>query len=208
MASSSIYRSLLFATLAAGTVFAAAVSPFALHRSKVVELTIQKQSVLSTDLKSLSGPYLGFSGFISTAIGFSILGVGRWRSAVQKARTLEKQVSSLQHDLLIHRSELEHFKFSQQRLQAHRLNAFIGLDSEKKLQLDSTRAHSNVAPITPVIAKSQEHSRVNQNAQNSLPPAEKTKASDEQLEQLLKQVHVLSAQLEQLQSTQSRRLIA
>jgi hypothetical protein len=208
MALSSVHRSLLSATLATGTVFAAVVSPFALHRSQVIELTIQNQPVLSTDLKSLSGPYLGFSGFISTVIGFSVLGLGGWRSAAHKVRTLENQVSSLQQDVLIHRSELERIKFSEKQLQERHLNTFVDPDSEERLQPDSMRTYPDVAHIASIPAKNEGYSKANPRYRNHLPPAEKTEASDEQLEQLLKQVQVLSAQLEQIQTTQSGRLIA
>ena len=144
MTSSSLQSSLLPAVGVAGTIFAAATLPFVLYSSQVVELELQNQPVLSTELKYLSGPYLGITGAVSATVGLSILGLTGWRQAVRKTEAAEEKISSLQQDLIRHRSELEQIKFSKSRLQAKNLDAFLP-EAPAASQAKSTEVNQDLA---------------------------------------------------------------
>lgn len=224
MTASTLQRSLLPAIFAGGTIFTAIAFPFALNRSQVVGLEVQNQPVLSTELKNLSAPYLGVAGTISATVGLGILGISGWRHAASKAEAAEAQVSKLQKELLFQKGELERIKFSEARLQAYNLDSFVEAKPAMvaKPTMSVGEALSMPQPAakmpTPVAARSSYRVETTPAIANlaseytySQPPASKPEAtqdSDNQLNQLMQQLQVLTSQIEQMRETGSERLVA
>jgi hypothetical protein len=125
MSTSSIQNSLIPAACIAGAVFGISITPLALYRSDVVAVELQNRPLFAAEVRDLAGPYLGLTGIMSVSIGASIMGFSGWRRAARKSEAAESKVSGLQQDLLTHQAELEAIKFSESRLRAHHLDAFL-----------------------------------------------------------------------------------
>ncbi|HEY9735833.1 MAG TPA: hypothetical protein V6D06_06105 [Trichocoleus sp.] len=162
MSTSSIQRALIPAACVAGTVFAVSTAPLAMYRSEVVQVEIKNQPLFAAEVRDLAGPYLGVVGVVSASVGACIMGFSGWRQAARKSEAAESKLSELQRNLLAQQTSLEAIKFSDARLRAQQLDAFL----EAPAAPESGVAHSR-APIAAIPSHSVPPAAKTQEASNS-----------------------------------------
>ncbi|HEY9880930.1 MAG TPA: hypothetical protein V6D29_20900 [Leptolyngbyaceae cyanobacterium] len=160
MNTSSIQRSLISAACVAGTIFAASTVPLAMFRSEVVAIELQNRPLFSAELRDLAGPYLGITGVLSASIGIGIMGFSGWRQAARKSSVAESQLSDLQRNLQTQQLALEELKFSEVKLRAQNLDAFL------EPTLSDTQSVAPRAPLAPVASTQAATGAVMQPSQN------------------------------------------
>ncbi|MBD2260896.1 hypothetical protein H6G13_25305 [Pseudanabaena sp. FACHB-2040] len=153
MSMSSIQRSLIPAACIAGAIFAVSTAPLAMYRSEVVAVELKNRPLFSAEVRDLAGPYLGLTGIISVSLGASIMGFAGWRQASRKSEAAESKLSGLQQDLLVQQSELEAIKFSELRLRAQHLDAFL----EPQSPVEAVNQQVQRAPLAAVPNHSTAH---------------------------------------------------
>ncbi|MBD0334749.1 MAG: hypothetical protein ICV62_04615 [Cyanobacteria bacterium Co-bin13] len=146
MSMSSIQRALIPAACIAGTVFAVSTAPLAMYRSEVVAVELKNRPLFAAEVRDLAGPYLGLTGMMSVSIGASILGFAGWRQASRKSEAAESKLSGLEQNLLVQQSELEAVKFSEARLRAQHLDAFL----EPQSPVEAANQQVQRAPLAAV----------------------------------------------------------
>ena len=125
MSQSPFARAFITSAIFAGAVFTASTFPLAIIESKVVDIELQNQTVFSSEAKDLAAPYLALSGAFSVALGFGVFGMMGWRNSVRKLAQVKGESDGFAHDLAVYQAELERIKFSESRLQAQSLAAFL-----------------------------------------------------------------------------------
>ena len=126
MTLSPFQKALVSSVCVSSAVFTIATVPLAMFRSQPVEVQVQNEAVFASELNALAGPYVGVAGALSLALGAGILGVSGWRLAATKSEAEQAKSSDLQRDLMASQAELERIKFSDARLKAQGLEAFLG----------------------------------------------------------------------------------
>lgn len=129
MSQSSFTRSLFTSTLVTGVIFSATALPFAVMKSNVVDIKIQNQSVVSSELQYLAAPYLSIAGGVSVAVGIGVFGVLGWRNSSRKLSNTAATNDTLAKSLAAHQAELERIKFSETRLRTQDLGQFLQPES-------------------------------------------------------------------------------
>jgi hypothetical protein len=231
MSHSPFARAFITSAFIAGAVFTASAFPLAVFKSKVVDLELQNQTIFSSEMKDLAAPYLSISGVASVALGFGVFGLSGWRNSVRKLSNIESQSSHLAQDLAIYQAELERIKFSESRLKAQNLTAYLAPQSDAGFgPAGSTPspvamvAHTGGENESGLSAGLDSHRALYQvlspDIQQPLPnPAVQPKSHDngvqshgaengETLNHLLQQINQLSRQVEALQSGKSDGLAA
>lgn len=125
MTLSPLQKSFLSSVCVSSALFAVTTVPLAMFRSQPVEVQLQNRPVFESELSDLTGPYLGIAGAFSLALGAGILGMSSWRLAASKSEADEAKSSELERNLLAYQAELERIKFSDARLKAQDLDAFL-----------------------------------------------------------------------------------
>jgi hypothetical protein len=232
MSQSPFARAFITSACIAGAVFTASTLPLALAKSKVVNIELQNQTVFSSEMKDLAAPYLSLSGAMSVALGFGIFGVMGWQNSVRKLSKIEGQSSDLARDLAIHQAELERIKFSESRLKAQNLTAYLApTDSVSSLTAQVTPFPTHSMPSFEAVAKEASSNPHFENQRTlepqPLPHAQRPFSSTqvslrnvegpvespsdqkgEVLNSLLQQLNQLSQQVEELKSTKTNGLAA
>lgn len=159
MTLSPLQKSFLSSVCVSSALFAATTVPLAMFRSQPVEVQLQNRPVFESELSDLTGPYLGIAGTFSLALGAGILGISGWRSAARKSEADEAKSSELERNLLAYQAELERIKFSDARLKAQDLDAFLEPQAEPA-QTAKAPAYTLSAVTTPepvLVNPSQNH---------------------------------------------------
>lgn len=149
MSSSSVQNSLVPAICITGAAFTVTTIPLALFRSEVVEVQLQNQPIFASEVRDLAGPYLGFSGLVSAAMGATVLGFSGWRQSARQSDSIRHQLSDLQRNLQVKQAELEEIKFSSARLRNQNLDIF--LESSSPLER-AANPEIPMAPVAPIAA--------------------------------------------------------
>ncbi|MBE7383499.1 MAG: hypothetical protein F6J95_019040 [Leptolyngbya sp. SIO1E4] len=149
MTLSPLQKALVSSVCVSGALFTATTVPLAMFRSQPVEVQVQNQPVFESELNALAGPYLGVAGTFSVALGASILGMTGWRLAASKSEAEQAKSSELKRDLLAYQAELERIKFSDARLKAQDLEAFLEPHQSAGIQPAAMPIHQQAA--APVV---------------------------------------------------------
>ena len=236
MSQSSFAQSLLASTCVTGIIFSAAALPFAALKSNVVNVEIQNQPVVSSELQYLAAPYLAVAGGVSAAVGVGVFGILGWRNSARKLANTAAVNADLSKTLDVHKAELERIKFSEARLRTQDLSQFLKADSESweapqtaplprkapKSNIEIVEAEPvipmhHIAPPEPSPAKLA-HAMKPTVMASSLSLADKgveshptvvpMAAEQEPLESLLSQIQQLSRQVEELRGRSSSQIAA
>jgi len=221
MSQSPFARSLFVTACVSGAIFSATAAPLAFFKANTVGFELQNKTIYSSELKYLAGPYLALAGGVSAAIGLGTFGLIGWRQSSRKLAAVESARQALAHDLAVHQAELERIKFSEARLRSANLNAFL---YPAQTEESSISAASKVGaevnaprPETMSTAISEPPSQPFLTGFNQPVPIDSDRAAympnhhapgSEPLDQLLKQLHQLSEQVEELRGRSDNRLAA
>lgn len=221
MSQSPFARSLFVAACVSGAIFSATAAPLAIFKANTVGFELQNRTIYSSELKYLAGPYLALAGGVSAAIGLGTFGLMGWRQSSRKLAGIESARQALAHDLAVHQAELERIKFSEARLRNANLNTFLYPAQAEKFstnEASQVRAEMSVPrPETVSAAMSEPPSQSFPTGFNQPVPIDSNFAAyvpnhhapgSEPLDQLLKQLHQLSEQVEELRGRADNRLAA
>ncbi|NER80618.1 MAG: hypothetical protein F6K42_13795 [Leptolyngbya sp. SIO1D8] len=163
MTLSPLQKALLSSACTSGAVFTIATVPLAMYRSQPVEVQVQNQPVFASELNTLAGPYLGVTGAFSVALGAGILGMSGWRLAASKSESEQAKSSELERSLLAYKAELERIKFSDTRLKAQDLEAFLEQQPPSSTQPATTAVqHLHAVHSEPaLVAQNQSFASLN-----------------------------------------------
>jgi len=121
----SIPRYLLSSSMISGAVFCAATIPMATLDSQPIEVMSDGEPVFVGQLRELAAPYLGLATAASLGMGVMTLSVLGWSQSSSKISRSEDEIAQLRKDLRDRDSMIEQLKFSDARLEAAGLGAFI-----------------------------------------------------------------------------------
>jgi hypothetical protein len=222
MSQSPFARSLFIAACVSGAIFSATTAPLAIFKSNIVGIELQNKSIYSSELKYLAGPYLALAGGMSAAVGLGAFGLMGWRQSSRKLAGVESSRQAMAHDLTVHQAELERIKFSEARLRNANLNAFLyqgqaeeaDVSTASKIALESKLARPEAGVTSPSIGQPAGQPFANGFSQpiaidsSRAAYAPSHAPGSEPLDQLLKQLHQLSEQVEELRGRSGNRLAA
>jgi type II secretory pathway pseudopilin PulG len=134
----TLAHGLLSSVVLSGVVFAASTLPLGLFGAEPVTLKIGERPTFSGRLEELATPYLALTTILSLGIGVAATSLLGWQASSQKLSQTEEQLASLKQQLQEKEALVEHFKFSDQKLQATGLDFF----------LESETAHPQPSPAT------------------------------------------------------------
>lgn len=143
--SMSFSKSLVSSGLLAGAVFAIAVAPMAIFGSKPLTVHVGQRPVFTGQLRDLSLPYMGATTAASIGLGFASLAFAGWSSSSRNVRLVQKQMSELDRQLQEKEALIEDLAFSEAKLKALGLDAFLGQDVELGNQLTRSALEKSVA---------------------------------------------------------------
>lgn len=149
MTLSPLQKSFVSSLCVGSTVFTAAAVPLAVFGSQSVEVQMQNQPVFASEMRALAGPYLGLAGTFSAAVGAGIMGMSGWRLAARRSEADKAKSSELERSLLAYQAELERIKFSDARLKAQALEAFLEQDQVP----NSSEASAPMPAAAPAVAE-------------------------------------------------------
>lgn len=93
--------------------------------SQPLTIHLENQPVFAGQVKELSGPYLGLATAVSLGTGVTALALLNWSRSSRKLSKVEDEVSDLRQQLKDKENELESLRFSETRLAAAGLEAFL-----------------------------------------------------------------------------------
>jgi hypothetical protein len=216
MSQSPFARSLFIAACISGALFSVTTAPLAVFKTNTVGFELQNKTIYSSELKYLAGPYLALAGGVSAAIGMGAFGLMGWRQSSRKLAGAEAARQALAHDLAIHQAELERIKFSEARLRSANLNTFLyPTHTEESSVSAASKVGAEVnapRPNTVSTALSDPPSQAFSPGFSQPVPIDSSHAAhlpthshgSEPLDQLLKQLHQLSEQVEELRGRDNR----
>lgn len=227
MSQSPFARSLFVAACVSGAIFSATTAPLAIFKSNTVGVELQNKSIYSSELKYLAGPYLALAGGVSAAVGLGAFGLMGWRQSSRKLAGVESARQAMARDLAVHQAELERIKFSEARLRNANLNAFlypgqaeeVDASTASKISLEPKLVRPEAVVTSPTNGQLAGQPMANVFSQpiainSSLVDSSRAvytpspEAVSEPLDQLLKQLHQLSEQVEELRGRSGNRLAA
>lgn len=206
----SFSRSLISSALLSGALFTALLIPFTTLGSRPVTLQVDDQPVFSGRLDDLATPYLSFATALSLGFGAAAFSFLSWQASVQKLNRTEEQILGLRQKLDEREALLEHFKFSESKLQAAGLSFFLDSEMISDQAVQTNSQHAIFRPekpsprlaAAPVTSQAAPQSRV---AIATEQVAEPSAANDDynlhdpvQVEQLLVQLKQVMTQIEKL----------
>ncbi len=208
----TVSHGLLSSALLAGIVFAATTLPLTALGSQPITLKVEEKPIFSGRLEELSTPYLTLTTALSLGVGVAAFGLLGWQSSSRKLNHVEEKISMLQQQLQEKEALLEHFKFSEKKLQAMGLNFFLESDgqpttlntlqTQAALQQDWQSIHYAVAGLNQQISS---HATANSNG-TELPSSSLSHNSYNlkdaaQVEALLANLKQVMSQIEKLQAS-------
>ncbi|NJL86722.1 MAG: hypothetical protein HC886_13300 [Leptolyngbyaceae cyanobacterium SM1_1_3] len=226
MTLSPLQKTFISSVFISSALFTIATVPLAVFRSQPVEVRLQNQSVFSSELNTITGPYLGITGAFSAALGMGIFGIGGWRFAASKSEAEKAKASELERSLTTYQAELERIKFSEARLKAQNLEGFLEPHNPSVAQMAVTPAARISSPIhsEPEMVQHRQVSVVQgdllvndtktlmivpelENGKAQISHGQST-APENQIDLVLHQLRDLAAQVEDLRSGNSNKLAA
>ncbi|HEY9653203.1 MAG TPA: hypothetical protein V6C95_21270 [Coleofasciculaceae cyanobacterium] len=172
-------------------VFSALTLPLAAFGSKPVTIQFQEEPVFSGQLRDVAMPYLGFATALSLGTGLASIAVTGWQQSTRKSSQVEEELSTLAQNLKEKEEQLQSLLFSESRLSASHLNAFIDEDLpltsvQENVPTAATREEIVAVPApevrpaapvpmvsvpqTPVVAPAPTMAQVSQQAQSAMEP--------------------------------------
>lgn len=133
----TIAHGLISSAILSGIVFAASTLPLGLFGAEPITLKIGDRPTFSGRFEELATPYLTFATLLSLGIGVTATSILGWQSSSQRLEQAEERLTALKQQLEEKEALLEHFKFSDQKLQSTGLSFF----------LESDAASSQSAPV-------------------------------------------------------------
>ncbi|WP_346291431.1 hypothetical protein [Sphaerothrix gracilis] len=225
MTLSSLQKTFISSLCVSGALFTIATAPLAIFRSQPIEVQMQNQSIFSSELNALTGPYLGVAGAFSLAIGSGILGINGWRLAATQSEVEKEKSSKLERSLSSYQAELERIKFSEARLKAQNLEDFLEPQPAPVAQLAATPASRfssatvSEAPLVEPTAVAVSSDAISHDPKTltMVPKIEgadlpsrstQSAASENQIDLLLHQLQDLATQVEHLRANNSGKMAA
>lgn len=125
MSAPTLTKVLLPTTLLAGAVFSTLTLPLVLLGSKPVDIRVNEEPVFVGQIKDVAAPYVSLVGLASLGVGIAGIAIAGWRQSSRKSEQISEQLSGLQQQLQEKEAQLEQALFSESRLQAVGLDAFL-----------------------------------------------------------------------------------
>lgn len=207
----TVSHGLLSSTLLAGIVFAATTLPLTALGSQPITLKVEEKTVFSGRLEDLATPYLTLTTALSLGVGVAAFGLLGWQSASRKLNHVEEKNSILQQQLQEKEALLEHFKFSEKKLQAMGLNFFLESDvnqptphtlqSQAALQQDWQSLNYAVAGLSQQASHATTNSNGVEMPSSSLSHNSYNLKDAAQVEALLANLKQVMNQIEKLQAS-------
>ncbi|TVQ10889.1 MAG: hypothetical protein EA368_06725 [Leptolyngbya sp. DLM2.Bin27] len=151
---------------------------------------------------------------------FGLMG---WRQSSRKLAGVESARQAIAHDLAVHQAELERIKFSEARLRNANLNTFLYSDHTEESREPSINAAAKVGADVNAPRSGAVYATLSEPPSQTFSPglgqplpidSNRTahlpnhSPGSEPLDQLLKQLHQLSEQVEELRGGSGNRLAA
>lgn len=132
----SFANHLVSSALLTSALFSIATFPLAAASAKPVSIELDRGTVFNGPLKDAAVPYLLAAATISVGVGVTNLALMNWRQSSRKLASTEEKMLALKQQLTEKESQLEHLAFSQSKLNALGLNAFL---EESELSIPPAR---------------------------------------------------------------------